>query len=105
MTMAQTLVYLLEAFVLLFVAKQVYARVFRRVDLKNELYGRNNHAMAVAVGGYFFGICLALGGALSGPSLGWQADSDWHRPVRPLGNCLDARRWCTLRASALTSLQ
>ena len=30
--------------------------------------------MAVAVGGYFFGICLALGGALSGPSLGWQAD-------------------------------
>ena len=72
--MAQTLVYLLEAFVLLFVAKQVYARVFRRVNLKDELYGRNNHAMAVAVGGYFFGICLALGGALSGPSLGWQAD-------------------------------
>lgn len=74
MTMAQTLVYLLEAFVLLFAAKQVYARVFRRVNLKDELYGRNNHAMAVAVGGYFFGICLALGGALSGPSLGWQAD-------------------------------
>ena len=72
--MAQTLVYLLEAFVLLFVAKQVYARVFRRVNLKDELYGRNNHAMAVAVGGYCFGICLALGGALSGPSLGWQAD-------------------------------
>ena len=31
--MAQTVVYLLEAFILLFVAKQVYARVFRRVDL------------------------------------------------------------------------
>ena len=62
MTMAQTLVYLLEAFVLLFVAKQAYARVFRRVNLKDELYGHNNHAMAVAVGGYFFGICLALGG-------------------------------------------
>ena len=72
--MAQSVVYLVEAFVLLFVAKQVYARVFRRVDLKDELFGRNNHAMAVAVGGYFFGICLALGGALSGPSLGWQAD-------------------------------
>ncbi|MYF92985.1 MAG: DUF350 domain-containing protein [Gemmatimonadetes bacterium] len=68
--MAQSLVYLVEAFVLLFVAKQVYARVFRRVNLKDELFGRNNHAMAVAVGGYFFGICLALGGALSGPSLG-----------------------------------
>ncbi len=72
--MAQTVVYLLEAFVLLFIAKQVYARVFRRVDLKDELYGRNNHAMAVAVSGYCLGICLALGGALSGPSLGWQAD-------------------------------
>ena len=72
--MAQTVVYLLEAFVLLFVAKQVYARVFRRVDLKEELYGRNNHAMAVAVIGYCLGICLALGGALSGPSGGWQAD-------------------------------
>ncbi len=72
--MAQSLVYLVEAFVLLFVAKQVYARVFRRVRLKDELFGRNNHALAVAVGGYFLGICLALGGALSGPSLGWQAD-------------------------------
>lgn len=72
--MVQTLVYLLEAFVLLLIAKQVYARVFRRVDLKDELYGRNNHALAVAVGGYCFGICLALGGALSGPSDGWQAD-------------------------------
>ena len=71
---AQSLVYLVEAFVLLFVAKQVYARVFRRVNLNDELFGRNNHALAVAVGGYFFGICLALGGALSGPSLGWQAD-------------------------------
>ena len=72
--MAQTVVYLLEAFVLLFVAKQVYARIFRRVNLKDELYGRNNHALAVAVGGYCLGICLALGAALSGPSLGWQAD-------------------------------
>ena len=74
MPMGKTIVYLLEAFVLLFIAKQVYARVFRRVDLVEELYGRNNHALAVAVTGYFFGISLALGGALSGSSQGWQAD-------------------------------
>lgn len=72
--MGQTIAYLIEAFVLLFIAKQAYEKIFRRVDLKEELYGRNNHALAVAVSGYFFGICLALGGALSGPSQGWQAD-------------------------------
>ena len=72
--MGQTIAYLLEAFVLLYIAKLVYSKIFRKVDLKAELYVRNNYALAVAVSGYFFGICLALGGALVGPSQGWQAD-------------------------------
>ena len=72
--MGQTIAYLLEAFVLLFVAKQVYSKIFRRVDLSAELYGRNNHALAIAVSGYFLGISIALGGALTGPSQGLQAD-------------------------------
>ncbi len=72
--MGQTIAYLLEAFVLLYIAKLVYSKIFRKVDLRAELYVRNNYALAVAVSGYFFGICLALGGALVGPSQGWQAD-------------------------------
>ena len=72
--MAQSIAYLLEAFVLLYLAKLVYAKIFRRVDLVAELYERHNAALAVAVTGYFLGISLALGGALSGPSQGWQAD-------------------------------
>ena len=72
--MGQTIAYLLEAFVLLYIAKLVYSKIFRKVDLKAELYARNNYALAVAVSGYFLGICLALGGALVGQSQGWQAD-------------------------------
>jgi uncharacterized membrane protein YjfL (UPF0719 family) len=58
----------------LYIAKLAYSKIFRKVDLKAELYARNNYALAVAVSGYFFGICLALGGALVGQSQGWQAD-------------------------------
>ena len=71
---AKSVVYLLEGFILLWLAKSLYARLFRRVDLRAELFDRNNHALAIAAGGYFIAICIALGGALSGPSVGWQAD-------------------------------
>ena len=72
--MGQTIAYLLEAFVLLYIAKLVYSKIFRKVDLKAELFARNNYALAVAVSGYFLGICFALGGALVGQSEGWEAD-------------------------------
>ena len=49
--MAQSIAYLLEAFVLLYIAKLVYAKIFRRVDLVAELYERHNAALAVAVTG------------------------------------------------------
>ncbi len=71
---AKSIVYLLEGFALLWLAKVLYTGVFRRVDLRAELFDRNNHALAIAAGGYFIAICIALGGALSGPSVGWQAD-------------------------------
>ena len=72
--MGRSLVYLLEAFLLLWIARAAYTRLYRRVDLKAELFGRNNHALAVATVGYFLGIVLALGGVLSGPSRGFRAD-------------------------------
>jgi uncharacterized membrane protein YjfL (UPF0719 family) len=73
--MSRSLAYLLEAFVLLWVAKFAYTAVYRRVELKAELFQRNNHALAVSVSGYLFGVILAFGGALSGPSTGWQSDA------------------------------
>jgi len=72
--MARVLVYLLEAFVLLWIAKAAYTRAYRRVDLKKELFERGNVAVAVSTAGYLFGIIVALGGVLAGPSAGWQAD-------------------------------
>jgi len=72
--MARSVVYILEAFVLLWIAKAAYTTIYRRVDLKAELFERNNHALAVATGGYLFGVVIALGGVLTGPSAGWQAD-------------------------------
>ncbi|MBT4501145.1 MAG: DUF350 domain-containing protein [Gemmatimonadetes bacterium] len=71
---ARTVVDLLEAFVLLWIAKIAYTSIYRRVDLKAELFERNNHALAISTTGYLFGIVIALGGVLVGPSAGWQAD-------------------------------
>lgn len=72
--MARAAVYLLEAFVLLWLARLAYTHLYRRVDLKHELFERNNTALAVALAGYLLGVVIGLGGALSGPSAGWQAD-------------------------------
>lgn len=74
MPMARSVVYILEAFVLLWIAKVAYTTIYRRVNLKEELFGRNNHALAVSTVGYLFGVVIALGGVLTGPSAGWQAD-------------------------------
>lgn len=72
--MLKSAVYILEAFALLWVARLAYTGVYRRVDLKAELFDRNNTALAVALAGYLLGVVIALGGALWGPSAGWQAD-------------------------------
>ncbi|MFC1525366.1 DUF350 domain-containing protein [Candidatus Latescibacterota bacterium] len=74
MAMARAVVYVLEAFVLLWIAKAAYTRVYRRVCLKAELFDKGNTAVAVAACGYLLGIIIALGGVLTGPSGGWQAD-------------------------------
>ena len=70
--LAWSVVDVLEAFLLLWIAKAAYTRVYRRVDLKEELFGRNNHVLAVSTTGYLLGIVIALGGALGGPAAGWQ---------------------------------
>lgn len=72
--MARSLAYVLEAFALLWLARLAYTGFYRRVDLKHELFERNNTALAVALSGYLLGVVVALGGALMGPSAGWRAD-------------------------------
>jgi uncharacterized membrane protein YjfL (UPF0719 family) len=72
--MALSVLYVLEAFALLWGARLAYTGLYRRVDLEGELFGRNNHALAVALSGYLLGVIIALGGALGGPSAGWRAD-------------------------------
>ena len=74
MPMGRSAVYLLEAFVLLVIAKWAYTSLYRRVHLKEELFDKGNVALAVSTAGYLFGIVIALGGVLAGPSAGWQAD-------------------------------
>ena len=74
MPMGRSAVYLLEAFVLLVIAKWAYTSLYRRVRLKEELFDKGNAALAVSTAGYLFGVVIALGGVLAGPSAGWQAD-------------------------------
>ena len=74
MPMGRSAVYLLEAFVLLVIAKWAYTSLYRRVHLKEELFDKGNAALAVSTAGYLFGVVIALGGVLAGPSAGWQAD-------------------------------
>ncbi|MDA0335341.1 MAG: DUF350 domain-containing protein [bacterium] len=74
MPMGRAAVYLLEAFVLLVIAKWAYTGLYRRVHFSEELFDKNNVALAVSMAGYLFGIVIALGGVLSGPSAGWLAD-------------------------------
>ena len=73
MPMGRATVYLLEAFVLLVLAKWAYTGLYRRVCLREELFNKGNVALAVSTAGYLFGITIALGGVLAGPSAGWQA--------------------------------
>ncbi|MBN97951.1 MAG: DUF350 domain-containing protein [Gemmatimonadetes bacterium] len=72
--MAWSVGYILEAFILLWIAKFAYTRIYRRVDLKAELFERGNHALAVSIAGYLFGIIIAFGGVLEETSAGWKAD-------------------------------
>ena len=72
--MAWSVVYILEGFILLWIAKAAYTRIYRRVDLRAALFDRNNHALAVSTCGYLLGVVIAFGGVLDGSSGGWKAD-------------------------------
>ncbi|MEM9598461.1 MAG: DUF350 domain-containing protein, partial [Acidobacteriota bacterium] len=64
------LVYLTSALVLLVFGKLTFDRLRPRFVLKKELFENDNPALATAVAGYYLGLVLAVGGLLSGPSMG-----------------------------------
>ena len=68
------LVYLVAVFLLFVIGKFVYDKTHPRFVLKTELIEHDNFAMALAVTGYYFGLVLAMGGVLAGPSLGITED-------------------------------
>lgn len=68
------LVYLASLFVLIGLGKVLYDRLHPRFVLQEELFERDNVALAVTVTGYYLGLILALGGVLSGPSSGLWID-------------------------------
>jgi uncharacterized membrane protein YjfL (UPF0719 family) len=60
--------YLVAAFVLFMMGKFFFDLIRRSFTLKEQLIERDNLALALAMGGYFIGLTLAIGGALSGES-------------------------------------
>jgi len=57
-------------YIIFFIGKVVNDLLHREYNLTYELVERDNPALALAVGGYYFGLVLAIGGTLAGPGLG-----------------------------------
>lgn len=64
------LVYLTATFTLFMVGKLVYRVAHRRFSLREELFERDNFALALAMTGYYLGLVFSLTGVLVGPSAG-----------------------------------
>ncbi len=67
-------IYLICAFVLFLIGKVVFDAINRSYKLNEELVKKDNTALAIAMVGYYFGLTLAIGGVISGPSAGLAED-------------------------------
>lgn len=67
-------IYLICAFVLFLIGKLVFDAINRSYRLNEELVKKDNTALAIAMVGYYFGLTLAIGGVISGPSAGLMED-------------------------------
>jgi len=68
------LIYLIACFILFFIGKLFFQLMNRRIQVNEELVKKDNVAFAVSMVGYYFGLVLAIGGALVGPSRGLMND-------------------------------
>jgi uncharacterized membrane protein YjfL (UPF0719 family) len=69
-TLLTAAVLIVGFFVVFFIGKLVNDLLHREYKLDEELVEKDNAALALAVAGYYFGLVLAVGGALAGPSHG-----------------------------------
>jgi uncharacterized membrane protein YjfL (UPF0719 family) len=67
-------IYLVCVYILFWIGKLVYDLTTPSYSMKEELVEKDNTALAVAVVGYYFGLVLAIGGVIVGPSAGLEAD-------------------------------
>ena len=67
-------IYLISAFVLFWVGKLVKDLTTTSYSVRDELVEKDNVALGVAMAGYYFGLIMAIGGTLSGPSQGLEND-------------------------------
>ena len=64
------LLYIAVFYLLFLLGKLVNDLLHREYNLTYELVERDNPALCLAVAGYYFGLVLAIGGALAGPTRG-----------------------------------
>jgi len=63
-------IFIIVFFIFFFIGKVVNDLLHREYKLKFELVEKDNAALALAVVGYYFGLVLAIGGTIAGPSVG-----------------------------------
>jgi uncharacterized membrane protein YjfL (UPF0719 family) len=68
-TIVLGIVYLLSVLVLFVIGKVLFDLTHRGFGVKEQLIERDNMALALAIGGYVLGLTVALGGAMSSPSI------------------------------------
>ncbi len=68
------IVYIALAFVFFFLGKVLYQLLHKEIRVKEELVIKDNVAFSFAHTGYFIGLLLAIGSAISGPSKGLLQD-------------------------------
>lgn len=68
------IIYLIVGYLLFWLGKAVYSLTHPDVNVNEELLQRNNAALGVALVGYYFGLILAIGGSIVGPSRGLVED-------------------------------
>jgi uncharacterized membrane protein YjfL (UPF0719 family) len=64
------IIYLVACFILFYLGKLFFQVINRRIQVNEELVKKDNVAFAVSMVGYYFGLVMAIGGALFGPSHG-----------------------------------
>lgn len=74
MYVAEVLLYVVVLMVLFAIGKVAYGMVHKRINIADELVEKDNVSFAFAHVGYLAGLLVALGGVVSGPSMGLVAD-------------------------------